>query len=117
MEDLLKDLIDRAVQLGAKYVDSRYQDVRQTLIVAENGSLRTYESDRSTGIGIRVLVDGAWGIASSSIMNKTTLRQKAAEAVRLAKAARKLSATVRLAACLRIACPARNRNGKNSQRI
>jgi TldD protein len=98
MEDLLKDLIDRALQLGAKYVDSRYQDVRQTLIVAENGSLRTYESDRSTGIGIRVLVDGAWGIASSSIMNKTTLRQKAAEAVRLAKAAKKLSASVRLAA-------------------
>lgn len=97
MEDLLKDLNDRALQSGAQYADSRYQDVRQTLIAAENGSLRSYESDRLCGVGIRVLVDGAWGIASSSIINKTTLRQKVTEAVRLAKASRKLSASVRLA--------------------
>lgn len=97
MDDLLRHLVNRALNSGAKYADSRFQDVRQTLIVAENGALRSYESDRSTGVGIRVLVDGAWGLASSSIMDRAALRQKVSEAVRLAKASRKLSANTELA--------------------
>jgi len=69
MEDLLQYLTNKARDLGVQYTDSRFQDVKQTLITAENGSLRSYESDRSFGVGIRVLVDGAWGIASSSTVN------------------------------------------------
>jgi len=97
MDDLLKHLVDRALDSGAKYADSRFQDVRTTLIAVENGSLRSYESDRSTGVGVRVLVDGAWGLASSSVMDRVALRQKVTEAVRLAKASRKLSANTKLA--------------------
>ena len=97
MDDVLKSLANRARDLGAKYSDARYQDVRTTLIVVENGSLRSYESNRSTGVGVRVLVDGAWGLASSSITDRATLRQKVSEAVRLAKASRKLSANTELA--------------------
>jgi TldD protein len=97
MDDLLRNLVNKALDLGADYADSRFQDVRQTLIVVENGSLRSYESDRSTGVGIRVLVGGAWGLASSSMLKRTTLQQKVSEAVRLAKASRKLSANIELA--------------------
>jgi TldD protein len=97
MDDLLKYLTDKALDLGAQYADARFQDIRQTLVVAENGSLRSYESDRSTGIGIRVLVGGAWGIGSSTVVDKATLRQKISEAIKMAKAARKLSASVQLA--------------------
>jgi len=96
MDDLLKYLVNRAQDLGADYADSRFHEVRTTLITAENGSLRTYESDLSKGVGIRVLVGGAWGIASSTILTKETLRQKVMEAVRLAKAAKKLSTTIDL---------------------
>lgn len=97
MDDLLKYPIDRARDLGAQYADARFQDLRQTLIIAENGSLRTYESDHSTGIGIRVLAGGAWGLASSTLLEKSHLRQMASEAVRMAKAAKELSTPVRLA--------------------
>jgi len=97
MEDVLQELSTRAVDLGAQYADARYQDVRQTLIVAENGSLRTYESDRSIGVGVRVLVNGAWGIASSTQLSRATLRQKVSEAVRIAKASKRLSISARLA--------------------
>jgi len=93
----LKYSVARASDLGAQYADARFQDLRQTLIIAENGSLRTYESDRSTGIGIRVLAGGAWGLASSTLLEKRNLRQMASEAVRLAKATKKLSARVQLA--------------------
>ena len=97
MEELLQYLTDRATDLGAKYADTRFQEVKQTLISAENGSLRRYESDRSFGVGIRVLVENSWGIASSTGLRKAVLRQKVAEAVRMAKAARKLSASIELA--------------------
>jgi len=97
MEDLLKNLVNRALDLGARYADARFQDLRQTLIMAENGSLRSYESDRSTGIGIRVLVGGAWGIASSTVLKKADLRRKVSEAIRMAKAAKKLSTSIQLA--------------------
>jgi TldD protein len=97
MEDLLQHLTDHARDLGAKYVDTRFQEIKQTLISAENGSLRSYESDRSFGVGIRVLVEGAWGIASSTILEKAALRRKVAEAVRMAKAAGKLSTSIALA--------------------
>jgi len=97
MEDLLQYLTNKARDLGVQYTDSRFQDVKQTLISAENGSLRSYESDRSFGVGIRVLVDGAWGIASSTILDRKVLGQKVSEAVRMAKAARKLTASTRLA--------------------
>ena len=97
MRDLLKSLTNRAVDLGARYSDARFQDLRQTLIVVENGVLRSYESDKLTGIGIRVLIGGAWGIASTSVLTKGVLRQKVAEAVRMAKAAKKLTRTVQLA--------------------
>jgi TldD protein len=97
MEDLLKNLVDRALDLGAHYVDARFQDLRQTLISAENGSLRAYESDRSTGVGIRVLVGGAWGIASSTVLKKADLQRKVTEAIRMAKAAKKFSTSIQLA--------------------
>jgi TldD protein len=97
MDDLLRYSVDRARDLGAQYADARFQELRQTLIIAENGSLRSYESDRSTGIGIRVLAGGTWGLASSTLLEKGNLRQIASEAVRMAKATRKLSTPVQLA--------------------
>jgi len=93
----LKFTVDRARDLGAQYADARFQDLRQTLIVAENGSLRSYESDRSTGIGVRVLAGGSWGLASSTILEKGHLRKMASEAVRMAKVTKKFSTTIQLA--------------------
>ena len=91
MDDLLKHLLNRASDLGAEYADARFQDVRSTLIVVENGSLRSYEPDRSTGVGFRVLVNGAWGLTSSTVLDQASLQQKVTEAIRLAKASSKFS--------------------------
>ena len=95
MDDLLKFTVDFARDLGAKYADARFQDVRQTVIVCENGSLRSYESDRSVGIGIRVLAGGSWGLASSTVLDKARLRKMTEEAVRMAKATTTVARTNR----------------------
>jgi TldD protein len=97
MDDLLEFTVNRALDLGASYADARFQDLRQTVIVCENGSLRTYESDRLMGIGIRALAGGSWGLASSTILDKAHLRQTATQAARMAKATRKFSAPIQLA--------------------
>jgi TldD protein len=97
LDDLLEYSIKHARDLGAQYADARFQDLKSTLIIVENGSLRSYESDRSAGIGVRVLAGGAWGLASSTVLAKADLRKMVSRAVRMAKATRKLSGPVQLA--------------------
>jgi TldD protein len=97
LDDLLKYSINQARDLGAQYADARLQEVRSTLVIVENGSLRSYESDRSVGIGVRVVAGGAWGLASSTVLARAELRKMVSEAVRMAKATRKLSSPVQLA--------------------
>ncbi len=65
----MQDLLDRAMNLaqirGAQYADARVIEKETETLVLQNGEMRTLESAKNLGVGVRVLVDGAWGFASS----------------------------------------------------
>ena len=74
---------------GAAYADIRIVLGRHQEISVRNGRIGGLEDSESLGYGVRVLVDGAWGFASSDKMRKADVESCAALAVRIAKASRR----------------------------
>ncbi len=60
-EDLALKAVDHARSLGASYADARFEVSSDKGLLIENGSIEHFASTQNSGIGIRVLVDGAWG--------------------------------------------------------
>ena len=58
----------------------------QERYVVRNGAVDTLSMDQSTGFGVRVLVDGAWGFASSRDFSANEVDRIAGLAVQVAKA-------------------------------
>ena len=54
---------------SAQYADVRLVETSQERFVVRNGVVDTLSMDESLGIGVRVLVDGAWGFASSNLLS------------------------------------------------
>lgn len=79
-------VIDKALKLGASYADIRFQQQNSELIKVENKTLEDYSSETTGGIGIRVVIDGAVGFASTSQFEWKTIEQRINEAVKSAKA-------------------------------
>jgi TldD protein len=86
MRDLSDRALDTAVQLGASYADVRVVHRRDESISVKSGRVEGVASGESEGFGVRVLVDGAWGFASSSILTAAEADRIARDAVRIAKA-------------------------------
>ncbi|MFQ5941956.1 MAG: TldD/PmbA family protein [Anaerolineales bacterium] len=86
----MKDLLDRAMDLanarGAQYADARIVDNETETLVLQNGDMRTLESSKNLGIGVRVLVDGAWGFASTRDLSLEAVDRVADRAFEIAKA-------------------------------
>jgi TldD protein len=93
----IQEHIDRINSLGARYVDARwypFEEVNDLLMW--NGNLKTATFHRESGIGVRVLYNGAWGFsASSDLSNISTLFDKAFDNARTA--AERVTFPVRLA--------------------
>jgi TldD protein len=67
MQDELKQQIERLRSRGATYVDARWYPYEETnQLLMWNGNLKNANSSRESGIGIRVLYQGAWGFSASS---------------------------------------------------
>jgi len=67
MHDELKLQIERLRSHGATYVDARWYPFEETnQLMMWNGNLKNASSSRVSGIGIRVLYQGAWGFSASS---------------------------------------------------
>ncbi len=86
MRDLSERSLDTAVQLGASYADARVVRRRDESIAVKSGRVEGVASGESEGFGVRVLVDGGWGFASSSLLTAAEADRVAAEAVRIARA-------------------------------
>lgn len=65
-ESLLMKIIDRGLDLGAKYVEARLQDDYSSSVTVRNDKLIGVSHVRFKGIGVRVLVDGSLGFASTN---------------------------------------------------
>jgi TldD protein len=86
MRDLADRALDTAAQLGAGYADVRLVRRRQEGIAIKSGRVEGVASGETEGFGLRVLVEGAWGFASSSRLTGVEADRVAGEAVRIARA-------------------------------
>ncbi|MEX0786865.1 MAG: TldD/PmbA family protein [Dehalococcoidia bacterium] len=86
MRDLALRALDTARSQGAHYADVRVlrQQAESVTVRLQNVEGLTY--DETLGFGVRVLVDGFWGFASSHKMTAEEADRVAAEAVRIARA-------------------------------
>ena len=66
LEDYAEKAVQIALQNGSQYCDVRAESVRTTGFVIENGEVENFISSGDSGLGIRVLVNGAWGFCSIS---------------------------------------------------
>ncbi|MFO7533695.1 MAG: TldD/PmbA family protein [Candidatus Limnocylindrales bacterium] len=87
MRDLAQRALDTATQLGADYADVRSVRRRDQSVNVKVGRVDGVRLAETEGYGVRVLVDGAWGFASSNRMDGRDADRVAALAVRIARAA------------------------------
>src|SRR5688572_17932060 len=86
MTDSGLQAVDAAVSLGASYADARVEHTRHRSLATKNGRVVRVSSGESTGIGIRVLVSGAWGFAATDDLTAGGLASAARLAVEIARA-------------------------------
>ncbi|HEU5229947.1 MAG TPA: DNA gyrase modulator [Ktedonobacteraceae bacterium] len=86
MRDLAMRAINVAQQLGASYVDIRVMERTTEGIEVKNGRVEGVSSGISSGFNVRVIVNGAWGFASSARIDIAEADRMAAQAVQIARA-------------------------------
>ena len=86
MRDLTDRGLDTAASRGASYADIRVVLRQDESVSVKSGRVEGVASGESEGFGVRVLVDGAWGFASSNRLEPAEVDRVAAEAVRIARA-------------------------------
>jgi TldD protein len=87
VRDLCGSAVDAAISAGASYADARAVLRRAQSVNTKNGRVENVSDVESEGIGVRVLVDGAWGFACDSRLTEDGARAAAARAAAFAKAA------------------------------
>ena len=99
MEESALYALDAAISHGADYADVRNVEQRFEHIQTKDMTVSGFNRGTSSGIGIRVLVDGGWGFASSQLATRDALVKAARRAVEAARAsARCMQRPVELAA-------------------
>lgn len=86
MNDLTRLAVDAALEAGADYADARVVDRAQEQISVKNGTVEAVASSTDAGIGVRALVDGHWGFASTAKLEGDAIKEAARLAVRIARA-------------------------------
>jgi TldD protein len=86
----LKGLADAALatakQLGAAYADIRINRYRNQFLFTRDRRVQNIVNTEDFGFGVRVLVDGTWGFASSSAVTKDDVAAITRQAVGIARA-------------------------------
>ncbi len=90
MKELAQGALDTARIGGAQYADVRVQQTRHQEVSVKDRRVDGLIQDSSEGLGVRVLVDGAWGFAATSTMRSSDIDQAVGVALGIARA----SATV-----------------------
>ena len=86
MNDLARRAVDVARARGADYADARAIVVDTENVETKNGALSGLDAAASAGIGVRALVNGAWGFASASGLAPAAAEGAAERAVEIARA-------------------------------
>jgi TldD protein len=86
VHELAEYAIDAAVSAGAGYADARILVRRAQNVSTKNGEVDSVSDSETEGIGVRVLVDGAWGFAGNPRLSDEGARDAALRAVAFARA-------------------------------
>lgn len=101
MNELSARALETARSRGATYADVRIVRTQRESIQLKNGTVEALALGEEHGFGVRVIADGAWGFASSSILTSAEVDRVAALAVQIARAsARVVRAPVHLGPAL-----------------
>jgi TldD protein len=84
---LAEAAVDAAIGAGASYADARAVSLRRQYVITKNGNVDDLSDTESEGIGVRVLVDGAWSFAGSGRLDESAARGAALRAAEFARAA------------------------------
>ncbi len=88
MKDLADVALNVARQKGAQYADIRINRTLQNSVTTREKRVVDVTNAESYGFGVRVLVDGSWGFAASSTIDKSSVERITARAVSIAIANR-----------------------------
>lgn len=86
--DLATLAIDAIARAGCEYGDVRFCTYRNQNLYARDRSLSQLSDNVSSGFGVRVLLDGAWGFAASPYKTPAEVERMVALAVEIAKGSR-----------------------------
>jgi TldD protein len=87
VQALCEAAVDAALGAGASYADARAVSTRGQQIVTKNRQVEGMTDAESEGIGVRVLVGGAWGFAADGRLDEAGARDSALRACAFARAA------------------------------
>src|SRR5438105_7706219 len=93
MNEFTARALDRARDLGASYADIRLVDTQTESIVIKNSNVEALSLGEQQGFGVRVLLNGAWGFASSSRVSNGELDKVVKQALEIAKASSQVRTT------------------------
>jgi TldD protein len=86
VRDLCHAAVEAALAAGASYADARVVVRRNQSVSTKNGRVEAVTDVESEGIGVRVLVGGAWGFACDRRLEDAGAREAARRAVEFAQA-------------------------------
>src|ERR671915_525374 len=93
--DELPDLADAALasakKAGASYADIRINRYRVQFIFTRDRRVQNIVNTEDYGFGVRVIVDGTWGFASSSQVTKDEIARVVTQAASIARANRSIN--------------------------
>jgi TldD protein len=90
--------LDAASAAGASYADCRVINRTVQRLIVKNGLVAAVELFEDEGVGVRVIVDGAWGFASVDVLDSASVEEAARHAVQIARASSRVNrVAVRLA--------------------
>ena len=92
MQDIF-DLADFALEYGGEknvnYIEARAITGQDKSVGSRNGEIYTAGESVTSGIGIRVLIDGGMGFASVSLLEKNQLKETIDLAIKMAQASKR----------------------------
>ncbi|HVI59748.1 MAG TPA: TldD/PmbA family protein [Luteimonas sp.] len=78
--------LQAAKQAGASYCDARIGRYLRQFVITREDKVQNVVNTESTGVGIRVIANGAWGFAATNDLSTTGVANAARQAVAIAKA-------------------------------
>ena len=84
--DFLHWIVEEGIKAGCSFVEVRYQELERQLVSAENGTLKEFSSRFQSGLGIRVIYEGAWGFASTTFTERKLAEAALKRAISIARA-------------------------------